>query len=198
MTSHHAVLLSAELPLEFSPEVTSQVEYRQPQVTIDVVRTLIQAAYRRPADGETKQTILVATEFITEEAQQALLKIVEEPPASTKFVFVLPRGYTLLPTLESRFERRDSGEDVIDSSLFQNFRKAPYAERLALIEESVKKKDHAWQANIKRGLVGHILAHHQTLEPVILSELEYVARTLLTRGASNKFLLEHLALTLPA
>jgi DNA polymerase III, delta subunit len=197
MTSHHAVLLSAEFPLEFQESsFVSHFEYRQPQVGIDMVRTLIQAAYLRPQNEETKQVILVATEFITEEAQQALLKIIEEPPVSTKFVFVLPRGYTLLPTLESRFERKTSAEQGVDSSVFQEFKAASYKDRLDLIEESVKKKDHTWQANIKRGLLGHLLAHHAGLNTTVLSDLEYISRTLLTRGASNKFLLEHLALTL--
>lgn len=199
MTSHHAVLLSAEFPLEFEEvSITPQLEYRQPQFGIDMVRTLIQAAHLRPGSGESEQVILVATEFITEEAQQALLKIIEEPPISTKFVFVLPSGYTLLPTLESRFERRDSEQSGVDSSVFQTFLRSGYSERLSAIEESTKKKDLVWQANIKRGLLGHLLAHHAKLSNEVLIELEYVARTLLTRGASNKFLLEHLALTLPA
>ncbi|MEK7462161.1 MAG: hypothetical protein AAB618_01145 [Patescibacteria group bacterium] len=198
MISHHAVLLSAEFPLEFhSAEFSPQLEYRQPQFGIDLVRTLISAAYLRPQAGELEQIIMVATEFITEEAQQALLKIIEEPPLSTKFVFVLPLGYTLLPTLESRFERRGSEHGEVDSSVFQNFLRAGYSERLLTIEESTKKKDTVWQANLKRGLLGHLFAHHATIPSEALSELEYVARTLLTRGASNKFLLEHLALTLP-
>jgi DNA polymerase III delta prime subunit len=197
MTSHHAILLSVELPLEFDLEIAPQLAYREPQFTIDMVRMLIQTAHRRPQGNNEEQLIMVATEFITEEAQQALLKIIEEPPLSTKFIFVLPHGYTLLPTLESRFERRAGSEAASDTSVFDIFFTASYKERMTSIEEATKKKDHIWQAAIKRGLVNY-LKSETNLSHRTLSELEYVSRLLLTRGASNKFLLEHLALTLPA
>lgn len=198
MTSHHAVLLSTELPLEFESDFAPHLTYKEPQLGIDMVRTLIQSAHRRPQGDDEEQLIMVATEFITEEAQQALLKIIEEPPLSTKFLFVLPCGYTLLPTLESRFERQEGIEVTADYSIFQNFLKMSYAERMVAIDESTKKKDIAWQAAMKRGLLAHLRANSKDIPHDILRELEYVARLLLTRGASNKFLLEHLALTLPA
>ena len=163
------------------------------------MRALIAAAYRRPHGTDTIQVLLVATEFITEEAQQALLKIIEEPPLSTRFVFVLPNGYNLLPTLESRFERQaEQGTVVHDISAFREFKNASYAQRISAIELSTKNKDHAWQQAIKNGLAAYLLAHKAEVPLPALKELEYVVRLLLTRGASNKFLLEHLALTLPA
>jgi DNA polymerase III delta prime subunit len=198
MTSHHAVLLSVELPLEFEYEHAPHLIYREPQFGIDLVRTLIVAAHRRPAGDADQQLIMVATEFITEEAQQALLKIIEEPPLSTKFLFVLPQGYSLLPTLESRFERQETESGQIDQSVFQSFLTAPMAERLSTIEEAAKKKDHVWHMAMKRGLLSYIQTARTNLSYDVVRELEYVGRLLLTRGASNKFLLEHLALTLPA
>jgi hypothetical protein len=202
MTSHHAVLFCAQNPQEASVAdfytIASQDEYRQPQFGIDDVRTLIQHAYRRP-DGDTElRTILIATEFITEEAQQALLKIVEEPPLSTAFVFVIPEGYSFLPTLESRFERVGSIGEMTPDETFSEFLEASYRDRITQIEEVTKKKDHIWQAKLKRGLVAYMKDGTTTLPVSTLRELEYVSRTLLTRGASNKMLLEHLALSLPA
>ncbi len=198
MTSHHAVLFSAEFPLEFESDIVPHFSYKEPQFGIDLVRALIQSAYRRPQEGEVEQIIMVATEFITEEAQQALLKIIEEPPVSTKFMFVLPHGYTLLPTLESRFERQGTDTAAPDISIFELFRTASYAERLSAIEQATKKKDQVWQAAIKRGLIAYLNTHKQDVSHAACRDLEYVARLLLTRGASNKFLLEHLALTLDA
>jgi hypothetical protein len=203
MSSHHAVLFQSAAPLthvldEANP-LSFAAEYRLPQLGIDDVRTLIAAAYRRPHGTDTIQVLLVATEFITEEAQQALLKIIEEPPLSTRFVFVLPRGYNLLPTLESRFERQSEvGTVAHDISAFREFKNSSYAERIAAIELSTKNKDHQWQQDIKNGLAAYLLTHKSEVSLPALKELEYVVRLLLTRGASNKFLLEHLALTLPA
>lgn len=202
MTSHHAVLFSATSPLSVSVdeyfEVLSSNQYRQPQFGIDDVRRLISSAYRRPDGDSETQTLLVATEFITEEAQQALLKLIEEPPLSTRFVFVIPEGYNFLATLESRFERLGTvGEEGPDDS-FAAFKNMSYAERLATIEESVKKKNLTWQSAVKKGLIAYLKNEATKIPKEKLSELEYVTRLLLTRGASNKFLLEHLALTLPA
>ena len=202
MTSHHAVLFCADRPLTVSIEehfsVLSGNQYRQTQFGIDDVRSLINSAYRRPQGDNETQTLLVATEFITEEAQQALLKLIEEPPLSTRFVFIIPEGYTFLATLESRFERGGSLGAEVDDFAFQTFKNSTYAERLAQIEESVKKKDQTWQASIKKSLIGHLKISATAYPKEILTELEYIVRLLLTRGASNKFLLEHLALTLPA
>lgn len=203
MTSHHAVLISSPAPLTYSIEDTFSLipsaEYRMPQFAIGDVRALISTAHRRPEGDAQEQLLLVATEFVTEEAQQALLKIIEEPPSSTRFVFIIPEGYSFLPTLESRFERQGAvGASAEISALFFGFKGATYAERLALIEESVKKKDHAWQGEIKRGLMSYLKTESRSLTSAQFKELEYVLRLLLTRGASNKFLLEHLALTLPA
>ena len=202
MISHHAVLLSSQTPLTHSVEglfsVSPSAEYRMPQFAIADVRALIATAHRRPAGVAQEQLLLVATEFITEEAQQALLKIIEEPPVSTRFVFIIPEGYSFLPTLESRFERQQAFTNAPPSETFSDFIKAEYSERLSRIEESTKKKDQVWQADIKRGLMEYLKTASQTLSASQLKELEYVLRLLLTRGASNKFLLEHLALTLPA
>lgn len=202
MSPHHAVLFSASEPLVVSIDgyetIAVHNQYRQAQFGIDDVRALISVAYRRPEGAEVERLLLVATEFITEEAQQALLKLIEEPPVSTRFIFVLPEGYSLLPTLESRFERAGSLGGSAVSTAFADFIKAPLANRLTLIEEHLKRKDHSWQAEIKKGLLGYLNDRPKSLPASVLSELEYVSRLLLTRGASNKFLLEHLALTLPA
>lgn len=202
MTTHHAVLFSASEPLLVSLDeyetIAAHNQYRQGQFGIDDVRALISVAYRRPEGAEVERLLLVATEFITEEAQQALLKLIEEPPISTRFIFVIPEGYTLLPTLESRFERAGTLGEPTVSTAFVTFKKAQLAERLALIEENLKRKDHLWQADLKKGLLTYLTDRPKSLSASVLSDLEYVSRLLLTRGASNKFLLEHLALTLPA
>ena len=202
MNAHHAVLFSASEPLLVSLDgyetIAAHNQYRQGQFGIDDVRALIAVAYRRPEGSEVERLLLVATEFITEEAQQALLKLIEEPPLSTRFIFVLPEGYNLLPTLESRFERVGSLGGATVSEAFGDFKNASIAARLTLIEESAKRKDHTWQADIKKGLLSYLTDRPKSLPASLLTELEYVSRLLLTRGASNKFLLEHLALTLPA
>jgi DNA polymerase III delta prime subunit len=200
MTTHHAVLFCSENPLTCSVAdfytTAPQDEYRQAQFGIDDVRTLIAHAHRRPDGEDDMRTLLVATEFITEEAQQALLKIVEEPPLSTEFVFVIPEGYSFLPTLESRFDRRGSLSDGVGDQTFSEFLELSHKDRLALIDEVTKKKDHVWHARLKKGLIEYLKDNSTKLPTETLRELEYVSRLLLTRGASNKMLFEHLSLVL--
>ena len=202
MKSHHAVLLSVSAPLEYELthlDIGIGNEYRLPQIGVDDVRKIISDAYRMP-DNDTKERVLVvATQFITEEAQQALLKIIEEPPQSTRFIFIIPVGYYFLQTLESRFERATVNEEGTQTGSFNEFKNAALADRLAAIESAVKTKDTVWQAEIKKGLHQYVKnLDATTMDVGTLKDLEYVSRLLLTRGASNKFLLEHLALTLKA
>jgi DNA polymerase III, delta subunit len=202
MSTHHAVLISVPQPLSFAGEESLQIplhmQIRIPQFAIADARSLITAAFRRPEGGNLTQTLLVATEFITEEAQQALLKIIEEPPLSTQFIFVLPEGYALLPTLESRFSRQSESSTAQSvTAVFEDFITVSVSERLLMVEQRLKAKDQVWQSDIKRGLAGYLVLHRSQLTNAVYKELEYVLRLLLTRGASNKFLLEHLALSLP-
>jgi DNA polymerase III delta prime subunit len=201
MIEHHALLLCVPEPLVYEIEASfataPYVTHRFKQLGIDEVRQLTNDAYRRPEGDADLQLLVVATEFITEEAQQALLKVVEEPPMSTRFLFVVPIGYTLVPTLESRFYRVEGTSRHVLSAVFSAFQSASLAERLACIEDVLKRKDHAWQADLKRGLVEYLIKTSHLRTQAERIDLEYIARLLLTRGASNKFLLEQLALVLP-
>jgi hypothetical protein len=80
---------------------------------------------------------------------------------------------------------------------FVEFLNSGLADRLALIETAVKNKNLVWQTEIQKGLFHHLKTLDARKVPLLkLKDLEYVSRLLLTRGASNKFLLEQLALTL--
>lgn len=197
--SHHATVLRVDSPCNFVLPA-EYIDSSQPRCIerfgIDDARELIHQAYQRPGEGEF-QLLIIQTEFITNEAQNALLKVLEEPPSSTKFLFVLPHDHFLLPTLASRlFETADEGAGAVKKANedFEQFCSLAYGERIATIEQKTKKNDLDWQRSIKRGLTDHLTASKMYRQS---AELEYVARLLLTRGASNKMLLEQAALTLP-
>ncbi len=201
MMEHHALLLSDPNPLVC--DITEHgfsvsFECRMPQFGIHDVRTLIQTAHRRPNEIDSeRQTLLIATEFITEEAQHALLKLIEEPPLSTTFIFLIPEGYRFLPTLESRFMRQTIEKKMDEiATVFRDFKAGSVGKRIESIEVALKAKDTAWQFEIKKGLAALLLQPKQSYEASTLTQLAFIQRTLLTRGASNKFLLEYLALIL--
>jgi DNA polymerase-3 subunit delta' len=69
---------------------------------IDQIRTLAQAAALRPYEGRRKVFILDEAETMTEQAQNALLKTLEEPPGATLLVLIAPEASALLPPIASR------------------------------------------------------------------------------------------------
>lgn len=195
---HHATVVFCSAVAEFSlAELPISQEVQDSYVErlgIDDARMLVHSAYQRPAN-EALQTLVVRTEFITHEAQNALLKILEEPPQSTNFVLILPIGLQLLPTVESRIAVyvQQTNDTAAYNEAFDEFCNSSLTERLSRIESNLKGKNVQWQLAIKQGLLNYV--RHAPSE--YLSEVEFVSRFLLTRGASNKFLLEHLALILP-
>lgn len=59
-------------------------------------------AYKTPILGKNKVFIIDEAELLDEQAQNVLLKTLEEPPAGTTIILVTSRDDTLLPTILSR------------------------------------------------------------------------------------------------
>jgi DNA polymerase III delta prime subunit len=195
-TNHHALLLFSEdvnsADISNIIEGTEVTESRYEKFGVADAQQLVVSAHIKPTQSDV-QTSVIRAQFITLEAQNALLKVFEEPPVSTKFLLVVPKDFIVLPTLLSRCEIVRTTEEIESKVDFENFLSASFAGRLSLIETAQKKKDTQWQRSIKTGLIKYLKDNTKQLK-----ELEYVTRMLMTRGASNKMLLEHAALLLPA
>ncbi len=203
---HHAYLYlvtDAMNPAALAPCVSSlnleEVLYIfVPNLGIADVRSLTEKAFMRPSVGD-KQLIVVASMSVTIEAQQALLKILEEPPLSTVFLFCLPPSIPLLPTLLSRFSLKDDfreEERVNTGEGFQTFLQLTLQDRLAEITKRLTAKDVSWVTDIKNGLLLELKRGELKRSMGTGQTLYFVAEHLQTRGASNKHLLEELAFTL--
>lgn len=73
-------------------------------LSIDDARALVGVEAQSPVEGDQKVLILSATRFFYE-AQNALLKLFEEPSPGTTLILVVPSEGMLLPTLRSRLLR---------------------------------------------------------------------------------------------
>ena len=71
-------------------------------IGIDKVRDLEKWASRKPHSSQYKKAIIHEAEKLTYSAQNALLKILEEPPANTLIVLTAPQETSLLSTIISR------------------------------------------------------------------------------------------------
>jgi hypothetical protein len=70
--------------------------------SVDTVRKIRSEAYISPNDADIKVYILIGIHNMTEQAQNALLKIIEEPPAHVMFVMTCEGRSRVLSTVQSR------------------------------------------------------------------------------------------------
>lgn len=69
---------------------------------VDTVRDIINDAYIQPNEADYKIYILANVQCMNQNAQNALLKILEEPPQYAIFILTVNSKSTLLPTILSR------------------------------------------------------------------------------------------------
>lgn len=87
---------------------------------------------RRSVSGAKKVVIMERAELMQDSSRNALLKILEEPPADTYFILISEKKNSVLPTILSRvraypFKNRDSEEQkLILNKLFQEEGKFDY------------------------------------------------------------------------
>jgi len=182
--------------MEGETEVTV---YQYATLAIAQVRQLIVTAYLKPTLLSTRTIVLTAS-GIAPEAQHALLKILEEPPLTTKFVLWLSPGAVLLPTLRSRLAEfvlpDGTTAEVSDFAAFSDFLVTNYANRLELIASATKNKNLVLLAELARGL-GRYVANNNHITTAKRSQLVWCLSQLEFRGSSKKMLWEEIALHLP-
>ncbi len=74
-------------------------------IKIDSVRDVIDRAGYRPFEGRCRVVIIDQADALVPQAQNALLKTLEEPPSASVFLLVTSRPDSLLPTVLSRCPR---------------------------------------------------------------------------------------------
>ena len=74
-------------------------------IGIDIIRSLKYFLWQKPANSKLRTVIIKESENLTNQAQNAALKIVEEPPESSLIIFITKNVENLLPTLTSRLQK---------------------------------------------------------------------------------------------
>lgn len=112
------------------------------------VRELQKKIFLKPIKGDYK-TVVVNTPDITHEAQNAFLKILEEPPESTLIILAVNELGSILPTIISRCKVFELDKGLILSkneiSKYLNILISPHGvgERLKLAQDLSKEKAQA-------------------------------------------------------
>ncbi|HAO64625.1 TPA: hypothetical protein DCQ44_01440, partial [Candidatus Taylorbacteria bacterium] len=153
---HHAYAFSGEKTLivpsllkflkeDFEIEIKNNPDFLIQEFetfTIDDGRALQERHGRRALAG--KKIFIISTRFVTTEAQNALLKIFEEPSEGSHFFLVMPNTQVLIPTLRSRLVIVDGDSSELSSemlSMAKKFVRSSPAERLLLVKNIIEEKD---------------------------------------------------------
>jgi|SRR3989344_4197720 len=149
---------------------------------IDEARELTEWSAGKPIGGEKKVAVIV-TSSITHEAQNALLKTLEEPPSDTYFFLVLRNLGGIFGTLLSRVSVLNEFVKQKSTALTAtNFAKLSLGQKCAFIKDLAKDED----KEPMRDLI-------KNLEPLMKNKKILLAKKFASsRGPSPKMLLEWL------
>lgn len=177
-------------------------------LSVDDARALADTARQAPVAGNARP-IVIAAGRLFHEAQNALLKVFEEPPEHTYLFLVVPAEGVLLPTLRSRMT--PLGEAMRTGGIAEEFLKAAPAAREKLVEKLVERakseKDEEKQAAradaiaLGEGITAAAYAASQkNADPQLtqfLKEMDAFLPMLHDRAAPLKLIFAHVLLTLP-
>ena len=91
-----------KLEAGFPPDLFVLEPNAKGNILIEPIRELEHDLSLRPMEGGARFAIIAGTDGMRTEAQNALLKTLEEPPANSHLVLVGTRPQSLLPTIRSR------------------------------------------------------------------------------------------------
>ena len=79
---------------------------------VDQIRELIVDAYVLPNEAEGKAYIIVDADTMNDNAQNAVLKLLEEPPKGVVFILCVSNTLKLLPTVRSRCVEKNLNAEI--------------------------------------------------------------------------------------
>ena len=195
------------LPSVGNPDV---ITLRYGLFSVADARRVISLAEQGSVTGD-KKLIIIRAGRVFHEAQNALLKLFEEPVAGTTLVLVVPSAGMVLPTLRSRMLPLPEDGAAHASSLGMSYLRASNAERekmLAKMLERTKsdKDEEKQEARIELlTLAESILATAHTAwrkSPTpeltaFITDMDHFIPIFHERSAPLKLIFEHVQLTMP-
>lgn len=160
-------------------------------LSIENAREIKEWAQQKPVHRE-RRIFIISFDQMLHEAQNALLKLFEEPPKESAFVLIVPHEDLLLATLRSRFEIVNLSP-ATSETVAARFIALSQSERQKEIAKRTKEKDIGWIRELIASLERHA---KETKNYPLARQVLFVETYLNRRGASQKMLLEHLALCL--
>ncbi|MDO8407867.1 MAG: hypothetical protein Q7S95_01370 [bacterium] len=189
--------------------------------SVEDARRVIEVAAQGPLAGEMK-AIIIAASRAYREAQNALLKLFEEPPPGTYLFLILPSLGGLLPTLRSRIQvlavrgghgvSANGGGHAVSSTglqIAEEFLKASREKRSAIAKKLANGKDEEDRREYRDEALAIVngIETAAYAQPVnvrrttfyisLLEEIQVLRGYLHQPSASVRMILEHLAIVTP-
>lgn len=156
-TLHHAYIIEGN-PTDLKNVVITEVQQRlqlndisQDLFLVETDMFSVENASRvveinsRKAFDKGKKGIVIIADTFSHQAQNALLKTLEEPSVGTHFFILTSTSSVFLPTILSRVHviRRDTDTENTLAGVFDvhSFLKSTPAERLVMVKQILKEKD---------------------------------------------------------
>ncbi|MBU6426901.1 hypothetical protein KGQ27_01535 [Patescibacteria group bacterium] len=173
--------------------------------TISDARRLKDSSNIKPVDSSGKKIFILTLDSITTEAQNALLKLLEEPAEYAHFFLIVPSAYLLLPTVKSRLfflEWERGNLNAVSKKEAEAFLKLGLSKKLEFIKKLTD--DISKERKTKRAAVDFLNA----VEAVVYKEkgvktgrktlesIQLARKYLNDRAPSVKMLLELVTLSL--
>jgi DNA polymerase III delta prime subunit len=170
--------------------------------TIDHARELKLACEMRPVTNDGKKIFVISVDGITREAQNALLKLLEEPAEYNHFFLIVPALHILLPTVQSRLFVVDiiNKEEEVSGEA-KKFLSLDTAKRLEFVKKFVDEISK--EKKTKRDAIAFLHAVQQYIRKEkgvklggkALRAIELALKYAHDRSPSLKMLLEYVALS---
>jgi hypothetical protein len=178
-------------------------------LSVDDARRVVSVANQTSAEA-SHRVLIITADRAYHEAQNALLKVFEEPPAGAVLFLILPSLGGLLPTLRSRvqvLQTRNNLEVGLPSETV-SFLKMSKEKRSAVIKKLASGKDdderreHREEAiALVNGVeqIAHTAMHKKQSAEIqaLLSDISTLREHLYDRSAPVKMILEHLSIVIP-
>lgn len=172
-------------------------------LTIDDSRELKSLAEIKPVSRDGRRIFVVSVRGFTVEAQNALLKVFEEPGESVCFFLIVPSASLFLPTVRSRLRVIDQVRaPETDQVEIKKFLGLSLADRLGFVKDllddiSKEKKTKQDALDFLDGLQSSIYASRGVRSgSKVFRSIETARKYLNDRSPSLKMLLEYVVLSL--
>ena len=174
--------------------------------TIDDARELKSFAETRPVNEDGSKIFILQMNGITVEAQNALLKLLEEPPLYAHFFLIIPSAHLFLPTMKSRLSFIGDTRDVTSSrynkeviTSAEDFVRLAPAKRLDFVKklmDDISKEKRPKQDAVDFLNALEEVVHASGVEKYAgsLRAIEIARRYMDDRAPSLKMLLEYVAI----